>query len=85
MQTKLFVGTRLTPELKMEVGTALSSLNCIPYEGKEYVGHYLETEQPTVDEIRSQCDAFLLTLQELCPQFRVDNLPVVVFPQLFVG
>ena len=85
MQTKLFVGTRFTPELKMEMGTDLSPLSSIPHEGKEYLGWYLEVENPTVEEIRAQCDAFLLTLQKLLPQSRVDHLPVVVFPQLFVG
>ncbi|MCH9626737.1 MAG: hypothetical protein S4CHLAM2_03650 [Chlamydiales bacterium] len=85
MQTKLFVGTRLTPELKMQLGPALPSLTCIPYEGKEYLGRYLTSEHPTMEEVRTECEHFLLKLQERCPEFRVDNLPVVVFPQLFVG
>jgi len=85
MKTKLFVGTRLTPELKMQLGSNFSPMTSIPYEGKEYLGHYLESDHPTVQEIRNQCDQFLLKLQEHCPEYRVDNLPVVVFPQLFVG
>ncbi len=85
MHTKLFVGTRLTPELKMQLSPILCSLTSIPYEGKEYLGHYITSERPTVEEIRSECDLFLVKLQEQCPEFRVDNLPVVVFPQLFVG
>lgn len=85
MHTKLFIGTRLTPELKIQLGSDYSPMACIPYEGKEYLGYYLESDHPTVQEIRAICDAFLLKLQEYCPQHRVDNLPVVVFPQLFVG
>jgi hypothetical protein len=85
MQTKLFVGTRLTPELKFHLGSDFAPMSCIPYDGKEYLGVYLESEHPTVREIRAATDAFLLKLQEHCPEHRVDNLPVVVFPQLFVG
>lgn len=85
MQTKLFVGTRLSPELKMQISSDLAEMTCIPYEGKEYIGRYLDSARPTVQEVRAVCDAFLLRLQELCPDFRVDTLPVVVFPQLFVG
>ncbi len=85
MRTKLFVGTRLTPELKSCLASGCSPMACIPFEGKEYLGYYLEPDRPTVGEIRACCDAFLLKLQELCPEQRIDNLPVVVFPQLFVG
>lgn len=85
MQTKLFLGTRLTPELKMELKGDFSPLQCIRHEGKEYIGHYIPNPQPTLAEIRSLSDHFLNTLQESSPDFRVDTLPVLIFPQLFVG
>lgn len=85
MHTKLFAGTRLTPDLKMQLGDNLAPLSCIIHEGKEFIGFYLESFQPSVQEVRHHCDRLLLTLQELLPQMRVDNLPVLVFPQLFVG
>ncbi len=84
MLTKLFVGTRFTSELKMRIGSDLSPMTAIPYEGKEYIGYYLESN-PTVAQIRTCCDEFLIKLQEHCPEHRVDNLPIVVFPQAFVG
>ncbi|MCC5831523.1 MAG: hypothetical protein JJU12_00565 [Chlamydiales bacterium] len=85
MRTKLFVGTRCTPELKSHLEGDTSPLVSIPYNGKEYLGYYLESDHPTVQEVRAACDAFLLKLQHHCPEQRVDNLQVVVFPQLFVG
>ncbi len=85
MKTKLFVGTRLTPELKMHLGSAIEELSCIPYEGREYLGSYLESDSPTVLEVQTACDQLIETLQARCTEFRVDTLPVVVFPQLFVG
>lgn len=85
MQTKLFLGTRLTPELKMELKRDLSSLQCIRHEGKEYIGHYLQNPHPSLAEIRSLTDRFLHILQDASSDFRVDNLPVQIFPQLFVG
>ncbi len=85
MRTQFFVGTRLTPELKMQLGAEFAPLICIPYEGKQYLGHYLEAERPTVGDVQNACTHLLSTLQQRCPEHRVDNLPVVVFPQLFVG
>lgn len=82
MHTKFFIGTRVTPELK---ALDLSSFTCIPHEGKEYVGRYLFSDHPNLQEIRTECDQFLTLLQKQCPDFRVDTLPIVVFPQLFVG
>lgn len=81
MQTKLFVGTRLTPELQ----NAASTFTTVRHEGKAYLGTYLDEPEPTLTAIKTASDTFLLTLQELCPHSRTLSLPVVVFPQLFVG
>jgi hypothetical protein len=86
MQTKLFLGTRLTPDLKMRL-LEISDLKwlLIPYEGKEYLGQYLKMPFPTIQGLREQCDEFIESLQECLPDLRTDTLPIVVFPQLFLG
>lgn len=86
MHTKLFIGVRLTPELKaslpLEEG---EEIYLIPYEGKEYVGRYVKNPHPTLDELRAECRAFTDFLQRYLPDVRADTLPLVVAPQLLLG
>jgi hypothetical protein len=86
MKTKLFLGTRLTPDLKMRLAYAQDKQwELIPFEGKEYVGIYVDTPLPTVKHIRYLCQAFMEALQKSLPDLRTDTLPIVVFPQVFLG
>jgi hypothetical protein len=80
------MGTRVTPDLKIRLGNQMEKrLQLIPFEGKEYVGAYLETPLPTIAELQNHCREFMATLQKLLPDLRTDNFPIVVFPQLFLG
>ncbi len=79
MQTKLFLGTRLNPELKE------APFQTIPHEGKLYVGFYLPEAQPTMHQIRAHCDHFLQKIQETLPALRPGQLSIVIFPQRFIG
>ncbi|MCH9624849.1 MAG: hypothetical protein S4CHLAM123_00100 [Chlamydiales bacterium] len=83
MQTKIFIGTRLTPELH----TALSqtSLQRIPFEGKEYLGLYLERQTPTVANLQHARKQLIESLQQNLPDVFADKLRVVVFPQVLLG
>lgn len=86
MHTKLFVGTRLTPELKARIGNLPEEgFQPIPYEGKEYIGIYLDTRHPTVQEIRHVSESFIEKLQTHLPDLRADTLSIVLFPQVFLG
>lgn len=87
MQTKLFIGTRVTPDLKarlweVEMG---APFQFIPFEGKEYVGVYIDASLPTVRDLKHRGTQLMDTLQKCLPDLRTDNLPLVVFPQLFLG
>lgn len=84
MQSKVFVGTRVTPELSELIGDT-QEFQLVPYEGKRYVGLYLDTKCPTLTQVREVCDHFVATLQVHCPQLRCDRLPIIIFPQLFLG
>ena len=80
------MGTRVNPDLKMRLGNATEkNLQLIPFDGKEYIGLYLETAQPSVQELRRSHAGFTDALQKHLPDLRTDNLPVVVFPQAFLG
>ena len=86
MQTKLFMGTRITPDLKMRLGDlSEKKLQLIPFEGREYIGTYLEIRMPTIQELRAHHLLFIESLQKYLPDLRTDTLPVVVFPQAFLG
>lgn len=86
METKLFLGTRLTPDLKMRLGKMEEkTLQLIPFEGKEYIGLYLNSTMPTLQELRKEHHHFMERLQKHLPDLRTDTLAVVVFPQAFLG
>ena len=86
MHTKLFMGTRVTPDLKACLeGLIESGLRHIPFEGKEYVGSYLQTLHPTVQQVCDHHGKLIDTMQAHLPYLRADTFPVVVFPQAFLG
>jgi hypothetical protein len=86
MQTKLFIGIRVTPDLKIRLGDlSAKGLQLIPFGGKEYIGAYIESPFPTVQELRCQGGQFIESLQKHLPDLRTDTLPIVVFPQAFLG
>ena len=86
MQTKLFMGTRVTPDLKGCLGKMGSEgLQLIPFEGREYIGAYLTLSHPTLQELRAHCHRLIDILQKNLPDLRADTLPIVVFPQTFLG
>ena len=86
MQTKLFIGTRLTPDLKARLEDCTEkSMQVIPFEGKEFVGSYVAVTNPTIKQLRHYHLLLAEMLQKYLPDLRTDNLPIVVFPQMFLG
>jgi hypothetical protein len=84
LQIKFFIGIRLTPELKHRL-LPHPSLQQVPHEGKEYFGHYLNSTHPTLIEIRSASRDLSNILQHCFPDQRCDALPILLFPQVFLG
>lgn len=86
MHTKLFMGTRATPDLKTCLERLIEcGLQHIPFEGKEYIGSYLQIANPTVQQVEVHHKKLIDTMQAHLPHLRADTLPVVVFPQVFLG
>ena len=86
MHTKLFMGTRAIPDLKACLEGLLGcGLQYIPFEGKEYVGSYLPIAEPSVQQTEVHHKNLIETMQVHLPHLRADTLPVVVFPQVFLG
>lgn len=80
MQIKLFVGLRYNSER-----TIPASLIKIPFDGKEYIGFYLENPKPTLIELRHATRHLLDLLQKEWQEVSCDALSPVVFPELFCG
>lgn len=86
MQTKLFLGIKISSELKAQIeGHFFDPLQSIIKDGREYLGLYLDKPCPTVADIRRHADHFFDTLQQLFPDHYLGNTPVVLFPQFFLG
>ena len=86
MKTKLFIGTRMIPDLKPCLDDQTrDGLQLIPFHGKEYLGCYLQENFPTVAQLRKSCHFFTDLIQKNLPYVRADTLPIVVFPQLLLG
>lgn len=86
MHTKIFIGTRLTPDLKARLYSFEGQIfKFVPFDGKEYLGSYVDSTFPTLCEIKNLSHELMETLQKYLPDMRTDTLPLVVFPQLFLG
>ncbi len=86
-QIKLFVGYRVTAELKNSTRDAeeLGGLILASYEGKEYIGLYLDSTDPSLEEVKQIHKDVKKRLSLCCPEVHVESLPSVVFPQVFLG
>ncbi len=79
METKVFVGIRLTSELKPYLTE--SGLLKTLHEEKEYIGAYAPLH-PTLDQISTLSQTVTAELASLLPTQRVS---IVIFPQLLLG
>ncbi len=86
MRTRLFMGTRVTPELKNYAEKlADAGLQLIPFEGREYIGYYLKEEYPTLCQLRTHHKFFTEQMQKNLPDVRLDTFPILFFPQVLIG
>ncbi len=86
---KIFAGFRLSPDLKEAVRGEKSHLTAelqiIPHQGREYIGIYLESATPTVQEIKDVHEKIHTLIQAIFFDLRFCTPSFVVFPQLFLG
>ena len=96
--TRLFVGCAVTPEIGMalsqstqwsrdqtlgtEGGTALVKTR---FRDKEFMGLFLDKEQPTLPLLEDCEKQIKKSLREYCPELAVEGFAVVVFPQIFLS
>lgn len=95
--TRLFLGVLVTAELKMHMAqsnawrdAAFSAgggghpLSVVRFQRKEYLGHYLATDEVSLGDLEEASSAICALLEKLFPDFDVDKCTPALFPQVFV-
>jgi len=83
METRLFLGMRLTPEIRVQLSDFLyDDLKRVPHEGKEYLGLYMEARSPSLSEIKARRDHLVSVLNNHFPGAKVS---LILFPELFLS
>lgn len=85
MHIKIFTGTKLTSALQLYLNQPQPPLQIVHHLNNTYIGIYHDTKMPTISQIKELRDYIISLLQPHCTDLRCDNLPFVLFAQLFVG
>lgn len=94
MQTKLFAGCQLTSEIKMHLRQSTAWQNAqlepnhlieTPYQGKDYLGRYLEKERHTIQDIKDLQAEITNNLAACCPELAGRSFEIKLFTQTLVA
>jgi len=98
MTMKLFAGFAIHPDMRREMFTSdkwhmaqiawksqENGLEIVPYEGKEYVGKYLDSAALTTLELADIQSKISKQLIFHCPAVNQYPLKFFIFPQVFVS
>ena len=81
MSTKIFVGAKMTAELR----PLIDQLTVVHHEDREYLGRYAQGAEPTLEEVRIICHELASIFQDHRAEVPSRAPKIVVFPQLFLG
>ena len=95
---KLFVGCPLTPDIKMKLQSNSGwqqnkaapdkegpLLKEVRHQDKEYIGVFLKTSEPTLDELNKSKALITNALESFNLEFKIDTLKFSVFPKIFLS
>lgn len=98
ISVKLFVGYRLTSEIKMHLKQSriwqrinskaekdADDLVEIHHQDHDYIGLYSTKEDLDLAEIRNLDELIRSRLQKYCPHLPVEKANTSIFPQLFIS
>jgi len=94
ISTKIFIGCVLTSEIKMFLSQSSAwrraqlagdSLKELRYHEKDYIGTLLSSSEISLKDIQSEEKRILEQLESYCPELDVSEIPMVVFPQIFLS
>ncbi|MCH9611204.1 MAG: hypothetical protein S4CHLAM81_14190 [Chlamydiales bacterium] len=81
ISSKIFVGAKMTLELR----PLLQQLTAVEYEGREYLGRYVESASPTLAEVEAICHELASIFAAHREEVPSRAPQIVAFGQLFVG
>lgn len=94
---EMFLGCQITSDLRTKLDQNIdwkqsqlakensSSLNLLPFNNKEYVGHFVSDSLSTLEELDLLENEIKQKIGFYCPDVDVAKLNFIVFPQLFVS
>lgn len=92
---KIFVGFTLSSELKMHLNHSIAwkhaqiqkeqVLEEVHFHHKVYIGSYLDDKPLTLNYIRQIEASLRQKLASYCPFAGVEQLPICIFPQVFIA
>ncbi|MEI8125974.1 MAG: hypothetical protein WCG42_09475 [Parachlamydiaceae bacterium] len=92
---KIFLGCLITSEINMHLTYSINwklakiepsnEMQLVNYQGKEYIGCFLETSSCTMAICKKMESMVKQRLHDYCPEFETENLNVTVFPQVFIA
>ena len=86
ISVKLFAGFALTSELRMHLKQVAIRPDLIEahHEKQNYIGRYVEPQQPTIKTLRLLEQELKQILLTACPKFPSDKLQLITFSQVFI-
>lgn len=86
MNSQLFTGYRLSAELKIKLRDKKpEGITHLLYDGKEFLGLFINESFPTLKEAKRQTDGLIACLETEFPSYRFNRASVVIFPVLLIG
>lgn len=95
---KLFAGFLVSSELRMHLRNSsqwkehqivqdemLENLKIAPFEGKDYLGYYIEPSYIKVNELEKIEEKIREALQKLLPKYSPNSLTLYLFAQAFIS
>lgn len=95
IQTKIFIGCQITPDLYRQLSSSaeyklakisgeVDRLVEIDYKQKKYIGRYCERAPCSLPTLKSVEADVALKLLRFCPSFNKDIHHLLVFSQIFI-
>lgn len=94
MDIKLFAGCLLTSEVKMHLSKSTSWQNArldpnplveAPYQGKDYLGRYLDQERHTLQDLKILQHEINSTIAHCCPELAGREFELKLFPHTLIA
>lgn len=92
---KIFVGFSLTSELKMHLYHSIAwkhaqiqkeqELEEVHFHHKVFIGAYIDSKPLTINKLRQFETSLKEKLAAYCPSAGVEQLPICIFPQVFIA